>query len=350
MTPDRYSRFMLLLVATIFSVSVRAEPDDAALLKQAQQLFKPLPSDAGTAEHPINLQQVALGRDLFFDPRISLDGTVSCSRCHLPALYGTDGLPKAVGVTARRNPRNAPTILNAALEFVAHWRGDRKDVEDQAKQALVGPPSFGNPDYAAAMAKIKAIPGYKAMFNQAFPGEDDAVTPDNWATAIGGFERTLLTPAPSDAYLAGDVHALSPEARAGLETFIATGCMACHNGVGVGGGSFQRFGVTEDYWKATGSKEIDKGRFDVTKRPEDMYVFKVPSLRNVAMTAPYFHDGSVATLPEAVRVMALVQLGKTLTDQDVSQIVTFLDSLTGALPAAFVEAPMLPPSAFAPEE
>lgn len=346
MTRNRNPRLALLILAATLSVGARAGTDDAALLKQAQQLFKPLPPDAGTAEHPIDPQRVALGRDLFFDPRISLDGIVSCSRCHLPALYGTDGLSKAVGVMARPNPRNAPTILNAALEFVAHWRGDRKDVEDQAKQALVGPPSFGNPDYAAAMAKIKAIPGYAARFAQAFPGEQEPVTAENWASAIGAYERTLLTPSPFDTYLAGDVDALPPPARAGLSTFIATGCMACHNGVGIGGGSFQRFGVVEDYWKATGSKDIDKGRFDVTNRTEDLYVFKVPSLRNVAMTPPYFHDGSVATLPEAVRVMARVQLGKTLTDQDLSQIVAFLDNLTGPLPAAFAQAPVLPASAF----
>jgi len=349
MNPGKPPYLPILFLSTVLSLpagSPAAEADDAALLSQAQQLFKPLPADAATAGRPITGPQVALGRRLFFDPRISLDGTVSCSRCHLPALYGTDGLPKAVGTMSRPNPRNAPTVLNAALEFVAHWRGDRKDVEDQAKQALVGPPSFGDPDYAAATAKIKAIPGYKALFDQAFPGEADPVTPDNWGTAIGAYERTLLTPSPFDAYLKGDTKALSPEAKSGLATFIATGCMACHNGVDVGGGSFQKFGVTEDYWTATGSRSIDKGRFDVTKQPGDMYVFKVPSLRNVAMTAPYFHDGSVATLPEAVRVMARVQLGKTLTDADTSHIIAFLGSLTGPLPAAFAEAPVLPPAAF----
>lgn len=333
------------LLAATLAFSANAA-DDAGLLKQAQQLFKPLPKDAATAEFPITPERVALGRALFFDPRISLDGTVSCSRCHLSALYGTDGLPKAIGVLARANPRNAPTILNAALEFVAHWRGDRKNVEDQAKQALIGPPSFGNPDYAVAMARIEGIAGYSPMFQKAFPGEKNPITPDNWAKAIGAYERTLLTPSPFDAYLKGNVRALSPGARAGLATFIATGCTTCHNGVGVGGGMYQKFGLLEDYWKATGSREPDKGRFDVTKDPADMYVFKVPSLRNVAMTPPYFHDGSVATLPEAVRVMARVQLAKTLTDREVEQIVTFLNSLTGALPKEFAEAPVLPAAGF----
>jgi cytochrome c peroxidase len=149
-----------------------------------------------------------------------------------------------------------------------------------------------------------------------------------------------------DAFLAGDARALSPEERAGLRKFIDTGCIACHNGADVGGGIFQKFGVVEDYWTATGSPQPDKGRFDVTHDPRDTYVFKVPSLRNVAMTPPYFHDGSVRSLPEAVRIMAKVQLGRTLSDQDTADIVAFLGSLTGKLPPRFVDAPILPASGF----
>ncbi len=213
-------------------------------------------------------------------------------------------------------------------------------------QALIGPPSFGDPDYASAMAKLKAIPGYAERFATAFPNEKDPLTPENWGKAIGAYERTLVTPSPFDAYLTGDAQALSPAQEAGLREFVQTGCAACHNGVGIGGGMFQKFGLVEDYWKATGSPEPDKGRFDVTHNPADMYVFKVPSLRNVARTPPYFHDGSVATLPEAVRVMARVQLGKTLADDQVGRIVTFLESLTGKLPPEFAEPPELPAAAF----
>ena len=325
-----------------------AADNDAELLKQAQGIFKPLPKDMATAEFPITPDRVALGHKLYFDPRISVDGTVSCARCHQPALYGTDGLAKSLGAHDRVNPRNAPTVLNAALQFVEHWRGDRKNVEDQAKQALVGPPSFGNPDYAAAMAKLEAIPGYRALFQKAFPGEKDPVTPDNWGTAIGAYERTLVTPSPFDRYLGGDTTALTAAEQDGLRTFINTGCVACHNGPGVGGGMYQKFGVVEDYWKETGSKEIDKGRFDVTHNQDDMYVFKVPSLRNVAMTPPYFHDGSVTSLAKAVHVMAKVQLGRTLSDADANKIVAFLGSLTGKLPADFADAPVLPAASFAP--
>lgn len=325
-----------------------AATDDAALLAQAGQLFAPLPTHAGSAEHPVEPQRVALGRALFFEPRVSLDGTASCARCHQPALYGTDALPKSIGAAGRVNARNAPTVLNAAVQFTQHWLGDRTDVEDQARRALIGPASFGNPDFPAAMTRLRAIGGYAALFRAAFPGEPDPVTPENWAAAIGAYERTLLTPAPFDAYLKGDTAALTPPARAGLARFIDSGCANCHHGVGVGGGSFQKFGVVEDYWQATGSRDIDAGRFAVTGHEADRYVFKVPSLRNVAMTAPYFHDGSVATLPEAVRVMARVQLGKALADADVQAIVAFLGSLTGALPEDFANAPILPAAGFRP--
>jgi cytochrome c peroxidase len=342
----RFTRCMLgMAIALAASAAWAANSDDAALLKQAQAMFRPLPQDMGTPEYPVTSERATLGRLLFFDPRISLDGTVSCSRCHQPALYGTDGLAKSIGVKDRENPRNAPTVLNAALQFAAHWRGDRANVEDQATQALIGPPSFGEPDYPSAMARIKAIPGYGAMFSKAFPGDKDPVNAGNWGRAIGAYERTLVTPSPFDAYLAGDIPAMSAPARAGLRKFIDTGCVACHNGAGVGGGMYQKFGVLEDYWKETHSRVIDKGRFDVTGNSADLYVFKVPSLRNVAMTPPYFHDGSVATLPEAVHAMGKVQLGSDLSSQDVEAIGAFLGSLTGRLPGDFGTVPELPPAA-----
>jgi cytochrome c peroxidase len=287
---------------------------------------------------------VELGHKLFFDPRMSDDGAVSCSRCHLPALYGTDGLAKPLGAHDKVNPRNAPTVLNAALQFKAHWRGDRINVEDQAKQALIGPPSFGNSDYAAAMKKLKAIPGYAPLFEKAFPGESDPITPENWGKAIGAYERTLVTPSRFDDFLRGNAKALSDNEMNGLALFMNKGCIACHNGPGLGGGMFQKFGVREDYWKETGVSQPDKGRFDVTKDPADLYFFKVPSLRNVAMTAPYFHDGSVKSLAEAVRIMAKVQLDESLTTAEIVDLTAFLASLTGKLPANFVDAPVLPAS------
>jgi cytochrome c peroxidase len=330
------------------SLTANGAAEESQLLTEAEQIFQPLPKDMATLEFPITPQRVELGRSLFFDPRASVDGTTSCARCHEPSLYGTDGLNKPHGARDKINPRNAPTVLNAALQFNVHWRGDRKNVEDQATQALIGPPSFGNPDYASAMKRIKAIAGYSEMFQKAFPGEQEPVTPENWGKAIGSYERTLVTPSRFDQYLSGDGQALSSAELRGLRTFIETGCVACHNGADVGGGMFQKFGVVEDYWKETGSADVDKGRFDVTHDEADMYVFKVPSLRNVAMTPPYFHDGAVNTLPESVRVMAKVQLGKDLPDRDIADIVTFLGSLTGQLPDNFRTAPLLPPGGFEP--
>jgi cytochrome c peroxidase len=338
----------LLTVAAI-ALSLTGGPVHAAdpdLRVQAQALFKALPKEMASADNPITPAKTQLGRLLFFETRVSADGTVSCSRCHQPFLYATDALSKPIGAEHRVNPRNSPTVFNAALQVAAHWRGDRKNVEDQATKALTGPASFGNPNVESAMAKLKAIPAYAPLFAKAFPGETAPMTAENWGKAIGAYERTLVTPSPFDRYLTGDDAALSPAAQAGLREFIQAGCAGCHNGAGVGGGMYQKFGVVEEYWKATGSAQIDKGRFDVTNDPADTYVFKVPSLRNVAMTPPYFHDGSVATLPEAVRVMARVQAGKTLNEEQVARIVTFLESLTGTVPANFAETPVLPAAAF----
>jgi len=198
------------------------------------------------------------------------------------------------------------------------------------------------------MRKLKAIPGYVELFQKAFPGEPEPVTIGNWGKAIGAFERTLITPGRFDDYLKGNTRALSQAERQGLRTFLSTGCGSCHLGAILGGSMFQKFGVVEEYWKQTGSEKVDKGRFDVTHSPADMYVFKVPGLRNVEMVPPYFHDGSARTLPEAVRIMAKVQLGKTLTAEDTNAIVTFLRSLTGMVPPQFAGAPVLPPAGFDP--
>jgi cytochrome c peroxidase len=335
---------LIAAVLTIVASQALHADDGATLLKQAQALFKPLPPVPGTTADSAAQARVDLGRMLFFDPRWTLEGNVSCATCHQPALYGADALARSIGVNHRTHLRNAPTVLNATLNFVQHWSGDRRDLEEQAEKALAGVFSSGHPDARAAIARIEAIDGYGATFRAAFPGETDPVTSVNVATAISAYERTLLTPSPFDAYLRGDGQALSPTARTGLLRFINRGCASCHNGIGVGGHMFQKFGLMEDYWKATGSPEIDKGRFGFTNAPEDLYVFKVPSLRNVAVTPPYFHDGSVATLDEAVKVMSRVQLGVTLPETEVEEIVAFLRALTGPLPASFATAPPLPPA------
>jgi cytochrome c peroxidase len=323
------------------SAAIGAAEDDA-LLKDARSVFAPLPKDFATAERPVTPALVELGRMLFFDPRMSVDGTASCARCHQPALYGGDGLTKSHGHHDKLNGRNAPTVLNTALQVKQHWTGNRVDVEDQATKALTGAASYGNPNFETPMARLKAIAGYRPLFAAAFPGEADPVTPQNWGKAIGAYERTLVSRSRFDDFLDGKADALSAQERAGLRAFIDTGCIACHNGAGVGGGDFRKFGVVEDYWKATASQEIDKGVAADTKKAEDEYLFKVPTLRNVAMTGPYFHDGAVASLDAAVRIMAKVQLGAAVDDKTVQDIVAFLGSLTGPLPANYATAPVLP--------
>jgi cytochrome c peroxidase len=336
-------QLVVMGVSLAFTTALAAAAqDDTALLKQAQGIFKPLPNAAGTPDSPSTGPRVELGRTLFFDPRVTIDGNMSCSSCHQPAFYGTDALPKGIGVKQRPHPRNVPTVLNAGELNIIHWRGDRDSLEDQAAKAVTSPITSGQPDEKAVIDRLSRIIGYAPLFQGAFPNEPKPMTLQNFAKAISAYERTLLTPSPFDAYLAGNQEALSVAARAGLAKFINTGCVACHNGVGVGGGTFQKFGVVEDYWKATGSEPVDKGRAEVTNNPADLYVFRVASLRNVAMTPPYFHDGSVATVPEAVKVMARVQLGVTLSDLDNRDIVTFLDSLTGEPPANFATVPTLP--------
>ena len=314
------------------------------LVDEARQSFQPLPQDMSSADSPVTPQRVALGQRLFFDPRLSVDGTTSCSRCHQSALYGTDGLDRSHGNHDKLNARNAPSVFNAALQFVEHWIGDRSSVEDQAAKALTGATSFGNPDPASAIARISAIPGYRDLFQKAFPDDSDPITIANFGKAVGAFERTLVTPSRFDEFLKGDALALTEMETKGLRRFLDTGCATCHNGPGLGGGMYQKFGTVADYWTETKSTQIDKGRFAATADPDDLYVFKVPMLRNVAMTAPYFHDGSVATLPQAVSIMAKVQLGQDLDDDEVQEIVSFLESLTGSVPVNFGLAPVLPPS------
>jgi len=333
-------RLLLLMLAFAFVPALAGAAQDP-LLTRAREIFQPLPQDMGTPDLPISKARATLGRMLFFDQRLTVDGNLSCSTCHQPARYGTDGLPKSVGVRSRPHARNAPTNLNAALNVI-HWRGDRASVEDQVRKALTSPITSGQPDEQAVLDRLGHNQGYVRLFKAAFPGEANPITAENVAKAIGAYERTLVTPSPFDAYLAGKVSALSPAARAGLEKFINMGCVTCHDGVGIGGTKFRKFGLVEDYWKVTGSQPVDNGRVDVTHDPADLYVFRVPSLRNVGMTAPYFHDGSVATLAEAVRIMARVQLGVELSDADTQDIVAWLQELTGKLPANFASPRSLP--------
>ncbi|OGP94933.1 MAG: cytochrome-c peroxidase [Deltaproteobacteria bacterium RBG_16_47_11] len=333
---------MIVLSLLSFTGLLFADRGDEGLLKQAKQIFSPLPQVMLSEKNPITPEKVKLGKILFYETRISVDGTVSCARCHPIGLHAADGLKKSIGNNCRGNPRNAPTLFNAAGQISAHWIGNRTDVEDQARQSVIGPPSFGMPSYEAVEKKLKEIKGYVELFKKAFPGEADPITVDNLAKAVGAFERTLVTPSHFDSFLKGDIAALNGQEKRGLKTYMETGCIMCHSGPYVGGQMYQKSGIVEPYWKYTKSELIDKGRFVVSKNEADKYVFKVPIHRNVAKTAPYFHDGSVDKLEGAVWIMSKIQLGKDLNNSQVEEIVTFLKSLTGKIPEDALRVPLLP--------
>ncbi len=330
------------LIASFCATALYAAGEDVELMNKAKAIFGPLPASMPSPENPTSPEKVKLGSMLFWEPRISVDGTVSCAKCHPMSLYAADGLKKAIGNNCKENPRNAPTIFDAAAQISEHWIGNRTSVEDQAKQALIGPPSFGMPNYESVEKILKGLKGYVTMFKEAFPNEKDPVTVDNFAKAVGAFERTLVTPAPFDDFMQGNVTALTERQKRGLKTFMDTGCMTCHFSPYLGGQMYQKFGVFEPYEKYTKSQHIDEGRFAVTKNPSDKFVFKVPVLRNVAETPPYFHDGSVDKLADAVMIMAKIQLAKDLTKEQAGDIATFFVSLTGRIPEAALKAPVLP--------
>ena len=287
-----------------------------------------LPSDA------LSQKRVALGRKLFFDAAVGVDGKTSSATCHLPERFGAETAAKSLGVLGRAHIHNAPTVFNSALQSSQGWRGQHATVEAQAAEILVSPVASGNSSVDEVMKRLEKR-GYEPEFRAAFPDEKPPLSAESFGVAVGAFERTLVTPAPFDRFLNGDDAALSEQAQRGLSAFLEVGCAQCHDGAGVGGTRLTTFGVHDSYWKATGSVVHDNGRFEVTKLEADRYVFKVPSLRNVAETAPYFHDGSVTTLSAAMRVISQTQLGKPLTDAQASDIEEFLHSLTGQRPANF---------------
>jgi len=340
---------VLVGLILFFAGSLSAGNEDAALQNQAKQVFGTLPKEMVSQENPITPEKAALGKMLFYETRISADGTVSCARCHPISLYAADELKKSIGNTCKLNPRNAPTVFNAAGQISAHWIGNRVNVEDQAKQAVIGPASFGMASYEAVEKKLKEIKGYPPLFEKAFPQEKDPVNMDNFAKAVGAFERTLITPSVFDVFMEEDKTALTEPQKRGLKEFMETGCVTCHSNAFMGGQMYQKFGVFEPYWQYTQSKEIDEGRYALTKNDDDKYVFKVPVLRNVEMTSPYFHDGSVDRLNDAVRIMGKIQLAKTFAGKQVEEITLFLKSLTGRIPDDAVKVPVLPPGEQSPE-
>lgn len=315
-----------------------AAPDATALQAQAAALFQPLPAEMTSDANPVTEAKVSLGRMLYYDARLSLDNDVSCNSCHGLDSYGVDNAPTSTGHKGQKGGRNSPTTYNAALHVAQFWDGRAGDVEAQAKGPVLNPVEMAMPDAAAVEKRLRAIPGYVTAFAAAFPGEAEPVTYDNMACAIGAFERRLVTPSPFDRFLAGDAAALDAGQLAGLKMFLDTGCGTCHNGTAIGGGSYQKLGLVKPY------ETTDAGRADATKNEADRFFFKVPSLRNIDRTSPYFHDGQVGTLDDAIRLMAEHQLGRTLTGDEIAAIRSFLGSLTGTIPTEYIAPPELPAS------
>jgi len=332
----------LWAVALAVAVACGATASSADLRQQASEYFKPVPTRTPEiAGNPSTPDRVELGAMLFFEPRLSKSAIITCNTCHSVGTGGADNIPTSIGHGWQRGPRNAPTVLNAVFNTAQFWDGRAADLKAQAKGPVQAAVEM-NSTPARVLETLKSMPEYVERFRRAFPGGADPVTFDNMAMAIEVFEATLVTPnAPFDRFLGGDEAALDARQKAGLASFMEKGCAACHNGVNLGGDGYYPFGVQ----KKPGADILpvgDKGRFEVTRTASDEYVFRAAPLRNVALTAPYFHSGEVWDLDEAVSIMGSSQLGETLTGEEAAAIAAFLRALTGDQPK--VAYPILPPS------
>lgn len=313
--------------------TAKVNAERSAVHKMAAKFFKVLPSSADNPENVLSEQKIALGKALYYDVRLSKDQTQSCNTCHNIATYGVDHSPTSKGDNGGFGTRNSPTTFNAALHIAQFWDGRNKDVEEQAGGPILNPVEMAIPDAQFVLDRLKNVDEYKELFAASFPDDEDPFTFKNLTYAIGAFERTLLTPSKFDKYISGDSLALNDAEIKGLKTFMDVGCTTCHSGALLGGNMFMKFGLSTNYWELTNSPAIDSGKYVVTKNEADMFVFKVPSLRNIEKTSPYFHDGSVADLKEAIQIMSKTELNKELTTEQIDEISTFLSSLTGEIPS-----------------
>lgn len=296
--------------------------------------FLPGPIQPIPLHQDLDTPRALLGRDLFFDPILSRDFSISCSSCHDLANGGDDGRTVSIGAGGVQGNLNAPTVLNSGLNSHQFWDGRAKTLEEQVDGPLLHPDEMGM-TWEEVTARLADSQEYAERFLSVY---GEPVAPEHVRDAIATFERALLTPdSPFDRFLRGDPQAISAEARKGWDLFQVVGCTTCHQGVNAGGNMFQRMGIEADYFDEEEALDPSSlGRFNVTGDERDRYRFKVPSLRNVALTAPYFHDGSAATLEEAVEAMAYHQIGEELAPEETTAIVAFLESLTGELPAIAV--------------
>ena len=303
---------------------------------QLLRRFKPIPGQGGSAA--MTAEKVALGRMLFFDVRLSKGQALSCNSCHDLAKHGMDGRPFSIGHKSQVGVRNAPTVYNAATHIAQFWDGRAETVEEQAKGPILNPIEMAN-DETRVVATLSSIPAYVDAFRTAYPGRAQPITLDNVGDAIGAFERGLVTRSRWDEFIAGKSDALTAPEKQGLRTFLNIGCMACHTGPQVGASMFQRVGVMEPW-----PNQRDLGRAAITKSPIDKMMFKVPSLKNIAETGPYFHDGSAKTLPDAIRAMGRYQVGVVLTEPEIAAIAAWMRALSGDADPVYIAMPKLPSS------
>jgi len=303
------------------------------------QMFAPLPKEAPPPAGSLVDARISLGRMLYYEPRLSTDQKISCNSCHELEKYGVDGQATSDGHNGQFGTRNSPTVYNAAGHVAQFWDGRAADVEEQAKGPILNPIEMAMPSEKVLVAVLKSMPEYVQAFRAAFPTDTDPVTFENTAKAIGTFERRLITPSRWDKFLEGDQAALSPAEKRGFNTFITAGCQTCHSGAFLGASRYEKLGTSKPY-----PDESDLGRYQVTKNQDDKMVFKVPSLRNIEKTGPYFHNGKVGTLEEAVRRMGEYQVGEELSATQIQSIVTWFRSLTGEIPSEYVKPPKLPES------
>lgn len=301
--------------------------------------FAPLPEEVPPTAYEMTEEIVNLGRMLYYEDRISISQELSCNSCHLLDNYGVDGLQFSLGHEGIPVGRNSPTVYNAALHISQFWDGREPDVEAQAKGPILAAGEMGMPNPEYVVQVLNTIPGYVELFQEAFPGDPDPINYDNVGTVIGAFERRLMTPDRFDDLLNGDDAALNDQEKRGVALFVNTGCTTCHYGAAVGGMRYAVLGQAVPY-----DLVVDEGRFAITGDEADMHSFKVPSLRNIAKTGPYLHDGSINTLEEMVVLMAKHQLDKELTEAQVADIVAFLNAMTGELPMDYIAVPEFPES------
>ncbi len=319
------SQRLVLLFCLIFaSSSILADKTDR-LIRKANRYFAPL-SDAMPGSENDTPERIALGKKLYFDTRLSINNAQSCASCH-PIdnnRAGMDNLPTSPGTHGRLGNRNTPTVLNSGWQFAQFWDGRAKDLADQAGQPILNPVEMAMPDKDTVINKLSTINEYQADFAKAFPENKPSLTYANMAEAIAAFERTLISKSRFDDFLNGDKQALTQTEQDGLSTFIKTNCVRCHEGPLVGGTVYEKLGTHGEFHNTK-----DLGRFEVTKKEEDRMVFKVPQLRNVTQTAPYYHDGSESNLKNVIKTMGKIQLDVELSDKETDEIASFLQSLTG---------------------